>query len=235
MLFPKLLWGNFIISPRVRLTFGILGTPHTRQWSASTAGGPCWKLPEKPDLLMLVRQRGAGWGSMGPGRPAQGQGLTVMGSFSTRSPFRPFPVSILWYKWLFSGNMETPRGLLRVHDSPAFTVGTQGGWGQISWGRISWGTHKSLHPRLLRFLHLRPHLGPILWYPTLNSPILRHPPPAFACTNILLLLCSSGLPKFKASSNHIPVSGYLYGAPLPLFFRGFSLTVWTEDCGSAVF
>ena len=39
------------------------------------------------------------------------------------SPFRPFPVSILWYKRLFSGNTEMPRSMLRVHDSLLFTVG----------------------------------------------------------------------------------------------------------------
>lgn len=71
---------------------------------------------------------------------AQDGGLTVMGSLSTCKPFRPFPVSILRYKRLFSGNTEMPSGLLRVHDSPPFTVGQ----------RTSWGSHQSPHPRLLK-------------------------------------------------------------------------------------
>lgn len=77
---------------------------HWRQWGKMEQGG-------------LGQEWAPGMGS------GQGGALTVMGSFSTRSPFTPFPASILRYKRLFSGNTETPKGLLRVHGSLPFTVG----------------------------------------------------------------------------------------------------------------
>lgn len=70
---------------------------------------------EKPDSPVLAEPIGEGWTSHGP--LGEWGVLTVMGSFSTRSPFRPFPVSIFWYKWLFSGSTEMPRGFLRVQGS----------------------------------------------------------------------------------------------------------------------
>lgn len=93
-------------------------TPHILSFKSGGPAGSCWRSQIRLCWRGMEEQGGVGWDRV----DLPGGRLTVMGSLSIRNPFRPFPLSISGYKWLFNGTTETPRGLLTVHDSPPFTV-----------------------------------------------------------------------------------------------------------------
>lgn len=125
MLLLKLLGGSCIKSPGQDrlLVLGELLTLDSGLCAWAEPGGSCRRSQSHLCWRGRAEQGGAGWDQAGLPwawfRPEDSQPW----SFSTRSPFRSLPVSILWYKRLFSSNTEMPRGSLRVHGSLPFTVG----------------------------------------------------------------------------------------------------------------